>query len=109
MNRKRLNSYQKMNKKDIVEAVHARVGFSKRETAAMVDEAFELLRVALAEGDSVLISGFGKFSVRKRKAHKGRNPKTGETIILPARKVVTFKVSRVLKERINAAQRDRDT
>ena len=109
MNGKRLNSYPKMNKKDIVEAVHAKVGFSKRETAAMVDKAFELLRVALAEGDSVLISGFGKFSVRERKAHKGRNPKTGETITLPARKVVTFKVSRVLKERINAAYRNRDT
>ena len=109
MNRKRLNSYQKMNKKDIVEAVHARVGFSKRETAAIVDKAFELLRVALVQGDSVLISGFGKFSVRERKAHKGRNPKTGETITLPARKVVTFKVSRVLKERINAAYRSRDT
>jgi integration host factor subunit alpha len=98
-----------MNKKDIVEAMHARVGFSKRETAAIVDKALELLKTALAEGDSVLISAFGKFSVREKKAHKGRNPKTGEAITLPARKVVTFKVSRVLKERINAAHRDRNT
>jgi integration host factor subunit alpha len=98
-----------MNKKDIVEAIHARVGFSKRETAAIVDKAFELLKTALAEGDSVMISAFGKLSVRERKARKGRNPKTGETITLPARKVVTFKVSRVLKEQINAAHRDRDT
>ncbi len=98
-----------MNKKDIVEAIHARVGFSKRETAAIVDKAFELLKTVLAEGDSVMISGFGKFCVRGKKAHKGRNPKTGETITLPARKVVTLKVSRVLKERINAAHRDRDT
>lgn len=98
-----------MNKKDIVEAIHARVGFSKRETAAIVDKAFELLKTVLAGGDSVIISGFGKFCVREKKAHKGRNPKTGETITLPARKVVTFKVSRVLKERINAAHRERDT
>ena len=98
-----------MNKKDIVEAIHAKVGFSKRETAAIVNKALELLKTALTEGDSVMISSFGKFSVREKKAHKGRNPKTGETITLPARKVVTFKVSRVLKERINAAHRDRDT
>jgi integration host factor subunit alpha len=98
-----------MNKKDIVAAIHARVGFSKRETAAIVDKALELLKTTLAEGDSVMISAFGKFSVREKKAHEGRNPKTGETITLPARKVVTFKVSRVLKERINAAHRDRDT
>ena len=98
-----------MNKKDIVEAIHSKVGFSKRETAAIVDKALELLKTALAEGDSVMISSFGKFSVREKKAHKGRNPKTGETMTLPARKVVTFKVSRVLKERINAAHRDRDT
>ena len=98
-----------MNKKDIVEAIHTKVGFSKRETAAIVDKALELLKTALAEGDSVMISSFGKFSLREKKAHKGRNPKTGESITLPARKVVTFKVSRVLKERINAAHRDRDT
>ena len=98
-----------MNKKDIIEAIHARVGFSKRETGAIVDKALELLKTALAEGDSVMISAFGKFSVRERKTRKGRNPKTGETITLPARKVVTFKVSRVLKEQINAAHKDRDT
>lgn len=98
-----------MNKKDIVEAIYTRVGFSKRETVAIVDKALELLKTALAEGDSVMISAFGKLSVWEKRAHKGRNPKTGETITLPARKVVTFKVSRVLKERINAAHRDRDT
>jgi integration host factor subunit alpha len=98
-----------MNKKDIVEAIHARVGFSKRDTAAIIDKALELLRAALDEGDSVMISAFGKFSVREKKARKGRNPMTGETIMLPARKVVTFKVSRALKEQINAAHRHRDT
>jgi len=98
-----------MNKKDIIEAIHAKVGFSKRDTAAIIDKTLELLKSALAEGDSVMISSFGKLSVREKKARKGRNPKTGETIMLPARKVVTFKVSRVLKERINEAHRDRDT
>lgn len=98
-----------MNKKEIVEAIHARVGFPKRETAAVVDKTLQLIKAALAEGDSVMVSGFGKFSVREKKARKGRNPQTGETITLPARKVITFKVSRVLKERINAAHRQRDT
>jgi integration host factor subunit alpha len=98
-----------MNKKDLVEAIHAQVGFSKRETAALVDKALELMKTALAEGDPVMISAFGKFSVREKKAQKGRNPKTGETMTLPPRKVVTFKVSRGLKERINAAHRLQDT
>jgi integration host factor subunit alpha len=98
-----------MNKKTIVEAIHETIGFSRRETAAMVDRAFKLVKTALAEGEPVMISGFGKLSVCERKAKKGRNPQTGEPIVIPARKVVTFKVSRVLKERINEAHRRRDT
>jgi integration host factor subunit alpha len=98
-----------MNKKDIVEAIYGRVGFSRRETAAIVDTALELIKKSLTHGEPVMISAFGKFSVREKKAHKGRNPKTGEAMTLPARKVITFKVSRVLKERINAAQRYPDT
>jgi integration host factor subunit alpha len=98
-----------MNKKDIIEAIHGTVGFSKRETAQVVDKALEIMKSALMEGDSVMISRFGNFSVRQKKTRKGRNPKTGEPITIPARKVVTFKVSRVLKERVDAAHRDRDT
>ena len=98
-----------MNKKNLVEAIHDRVGFSKRDTAGMVEKALEFMKGALAKGEPVMISGFGRFSVREKKAQRGRNPQTGETITLPARRVVTFKVSRVLKERINAAHRHRDT
>jgi integration host factor subunit alpha len=96
-----------VNKKDIIEAIHQKVGFSRRETGAVVDTALELLKTYLARGDSVMLSAFGKLSVRTSKARKGRNPQTGEAITLPARKVVTFKISRVLKERINGAHRDR--
>ena len=92
-----------------MEAIHTRVGFSKRDTAGIVDKALQLMKGALAEGEPVMISGFGRFSVREKKAQKGRNPQTGETITLPAHKVIAFKVSRVLKERINAAHRHRDT
>ncbi|RLB82616.1 MAG: integration host factor subunit alpha [Deltaproteobacteria bacterium] len=98
-----------MNKKDIVKTIHARVGFPKRETAAIVDTAFELMKTALAKGEPVAISAFGKFSVHEKRARKGRNPQTGETVIIPARRVITFKVSRVLKERINEAHRARHT
>ena len=98
-----------MKKKDIIEAIYQKVGFSKRETASIVDKAFELVQTTLIQGDPVMISGFGKFSVKKRKARKGRNPQTGEAIMLPARKVVTFKASRILKERIHGAHRDRNT
>lgn len=98
-----------MNKKSIIEAVHHRLGFSKRETGIIVDTALELIRTSLTSEEPVTISAFGKFSVVKRKARKGRNPQTGETITLPERKVVTFKASRVLKERINEAHRGRDT
>jgi len=98
-----------MNKKTIVEAIHQRIGFPKRETATLVDAAFELVKTALAKGEPVMISGFGKLSVRERKAKKGRNPQTGDTMMIPARKVVLFKVSRVLKERINEAHKRRDT
>ena len=100
---------QEMNKKDIVEAIHEKVGFSRRETAAIVDSALETIKTSLAKGEPVMISAFGKFSVRKKRAHKGRNPQTGEAMTLKARKVITFKVSRVLKERINAAHRYPDT
>jgi integration host factor subunit alpha len=98
-----------MNKKHIVQAIHDKVGFSKRETSAIVDKTIELLKSSLAAEEPVLISSFGKFDVRERKAHNGRNPQTGEAITIPARKVVTFRASRVLKERINEAHRNRDS
>jgi integration host factor subunit alpha len=98
-----------MNKKSTVEAIYEKVGFSKRETTAIVDATLELIKSALAADESVMISSFGKFSVRERKALKRRNPQTGQTVIIPARKVVTFKASRVLRERINEAHRGRDT
>jgi integration host factor subunit alpha len=98
-----------MNKKNIVEDIHRRVGFSKRETAAIVDAGIELVKAALADGEPVMISAFGKFSVHERRARRGRNPQTGETTTIAARRVVTFKASRVLKERINEAHRDRHT
>jgi integration host factor subunit alpha len=98
-----------VNKKDIVQTIHEKIGFSKRETAPMVDAVFDHIKEALGRGETVTISSFGKFEIRERKPKKGRNLKTGETVPIPARKAVSFKISRVLKERINEAHRTRDS
>ena len=89
-------------KADIAEAVYERLGgFSKRESSALVDETFELLKNALGSGDKVKISGFGNFVVRYKKPRIGRNPLTGEEITISARHVATFKASPVLKQQVN--------
>jgi integration host factor subunit alpha len=62
---------------------------------------FQLIKQSLQDGDDVLISGFGKFSVKEKKQRMGRNPQSGEPVMLSPRKVVTFKYSGVLKEKIN--------
>lgn len=90
-----------MNKRDIVEELHNKVGFPKRETAALVDLTLEKIAAALVEGRPVTISSFGTFRVKHRKSQKGRNLKTGESVIVPGRKTVTFKASPALKELVN--------
>jgi integration host factor subunit alpha len=66
-----------------------------------VERLFEILKDTLANGEDLLISGYGKFSVRQKNARRGRNPQTKESLILSARKVLVFKASGVLRERIN--------
>ena len=75
---------------------------SKHTSKALVERLFELVKKALECGDDVLISGFGKFSVRKKAPRRGRNPATGEDLILDARSVASFRCSTILKQRINA-------
>ncbi|MBI5479083.1 MAG: integration host factor subunit alpha [Deltaproteobacteria bacterium] len=76
-------------------------GLTVRQAAAAVQETFALIKAALAGGENVLISGFGKFTVRDKHARVGRNPRTGKPITLAARRVVTFKVSVGLKAVMN--------
>ena len=90
-----------MTKADIVEHIYERVGFSKKESAELVEKVFEIIKETLAEGEKVKISGFGNFVVREKNARKGRNPQTGEEIRLSARRVLTFKPSLVLKNVLN--------
>ena len=86
-----------ITKADLVEAVHQKMGFSKKESSEIVERVFETMKHTLEGGDGLKISGFGKFDVRRKNARRGRNPKTEDTLIIPARTVVTFKASLVLK------------
>ena len=90
-----------MTKADIVSQIQAKVGFSRQRTAEVVDDLFEIMKETLENGESVKISGFGNFEVRQKKARKGRNPQTGESIIIPQRRVLSFKPSQLLKKAIN--------
>jgi integration host factor subunit alpha len=90
-----------VTKADIVEQIYERVGFSKKESAELVEKVFDIIKDTLAEGEKVKISGFGNFVVREKNARKGRNPQTGEEIRLEARRVLTFKPSLVLKNVLN--------
>lgn len=90
-----------MTKADIVEHIYERVGFSKKESAELVERVFDIIKETLARGEKVKISGFGNFVVREKNARKGRNPQTGEEIRLDARRVLTFKPSLVLKTVLN--------
>jgi integration host factor subunit alpha len=91
-----------MTKADIVESIYQKVGFSKKESAEIVELVFDMIKQTLEEGEKVKISGFGNFVVRAKNSRKGRNPQTGDEIKLGARKVLTFKASQVLKNYLNS-------
>jgi integration host factor subunit alpha len=90
-----------LTKAHIVESLFAKNLFTKGESAQIIETLFELMKQSLEQGEDVLISGFGKFCVREKHQRSGRNPQTGEPVELPPRKVVTFKYSGILKEKIN--------
>jgi integration host factor subunit alpha len=88
-------------KADIVDAINRDYGFTKNKSIEMVETLIETIKRSLESGEDVLVSGFGKFSVNEKKERKGRNPATGETMILEPRRVVTFKCSGKLRDKIN--------
>jgi integration host factor subunit alpha len=90
-----------MVKEDIVEQVFLNVGLPKRESADLVEMAFEIIKESLERGENVKISGFGTFVVRQKRARRGRNPHTGEELEISARRVLSFKPSEVLRKAIN--------
>ena len=91
-----------MTKAEIVQHVYSRVGgFSKKEAADLVDLVFELMKETLGRGERIKISGFGNFVLRDKKQRQGRNPQTGEPIVISERRVLNFKASQLLKQRLN--------
>lgn len=86
-----------LTKHDIIEQVAQTAGMPKKDATRCVEAALELIKAALANGEAVLVSGFGKFKVNQKATRRGRNPQTGEDLTLGARTVVTFHGSRVLK------------
>ena len=91
-----------MTKADIVQAVYTRLGgFSKKESADLVDLVFETMKETLGRGEKIKISGFGNFVVRDKKDRMGRDPQRAVPILIPARRVLTFKPSQVLKNILN--------
>ncbi|RME43512.1 MAG: integration host factor subunit alpha [Deltaproteobacteria bacterium] len=90
-----------MTKADIVESIYEKLGFTKKESAQIVDTVFEILKQRLEAGEKIKISGFGNFVVREKRPRIGRNPQTGEPIEISARRVLTFKPSQVLCAQMN--------
>jgi integration host factor subunit alpha len=87
-----------LTKNEMAQQVQDKTGLTKKESMAVVDSLFKIVKNDLTNGDDVMISGFGKWMVKAKKERKGRNPQTGESMMIDARKVVTFKPSAVLRK-----------
>lgn len=90
-----------LTKNHVISALHARLELPKTKSTELVESLLEIIKRTLENGEDVLISGFGKFSVKRKKERRGRNPQTREDLVLESRKVVTFKCSPVLRDKIN--------
>jgi integration host factor subunit alpha len=90
-----------MTKADLTEDVYLKTGFSKKESADIVEMVFDLMKTTLESGEKIKLAGFGNFVVKQKATRKGRNPQTGDEIEISSRKILTFKPSQVLKAAIN--------
>ena len=96
-----------MTKADIVQAVYTKLGgFSKKEAADLVDQVFDSMKETLGRAEKIKISGFGNFVLRDKRQRQGRNPQTGEPIVITARRVLNFKASQLLKQALNEGATD---
>lgn len=89
-----------LTKAQIVDSVNTQLGYSRKQSADLVETLLDVIKSTLENGEDILISGFGKFCIKNKKERKGRNPATGEDLMLASRKVVTFRCSHVLRNRI---------
>jgi integration host factor subunit alpha len=90
-----------LTKDKLVTRLQTQIGLTKPESRQMVEQLFGLIKDTLAEGEDLLISGFGTFLIKKKNERRGRNPQTKEALMLKARQVLVFKTSGVLRRRIN--------
>ncbi|WP_439560912.1 integration host factor subunit alpha [Roseinatronobacter sp.] len=93
-------SHKTLTRMDLTEAVFREVGLSRNESSALVDSVLQHISDALVNGQQVKISSFGTFSLRDKNARLGRNPKTGEEVPISPRRVLTFRPSHIMKERV---------
>jgi integration host factor subunit alpha len=90
-----------MTKIDIIQNVCDKLGFSKKDSAKIVESVFDVMKDHLEKGEKIKISGFGNFVVKEKKSRRGRNPQSGQEIEITARRVLTFKSSQVLRRALN--------
>ncbi len=90
-----------LTKAQIVDSIQDKFGFPRKKCVELIEIMLEEIKKPLQKGEDVMISGFGKFCVNNKKERKGRNPATGNDLTLPARRVVTFKCSQGLRDKIN--------
>jgi integration host factor subunit alpha len=92
-----------LTKADIIQNINQELGFPQKKSTELVEQLIETIKSTLASGDDVLVSGFGKFCVNQKRERRGRNPATGDSMMLRPRRVVTFKVSGKLRRRVNGS------
>jgi integration host factor subunit alpha len=90
-----------MTKNDIATRIQLKLGTTKREAADLLESVLRIIKDTLDTGENVKIAGFGVFTVKAKHARRGRNPQTGESIMLDSRRVLTFKASQILKDAVN--------
>lgn len=91
-----------LTKSEIIDSVQEETGLPRKRCDELVEDLLELIKGTLESGEDLMISGFGKFCVKDKNERKGRNPATGEDLMLSGRRVITFKCSQSLRERINS-------
>ena len=90
-----------LTKTDIIKAVYTHLDIPKKDCFSIVKSLFDIIKDDLLKGNDVMISGFGKWTVKAKHERRGRNPQTGKAMMVAARKVVTFKPSNVLRDKVN--------
>ncbi len=90
-----------LTKADLIDSINNKNGLARQESSQVIESILEIIKKTLGSGEDVLVSGFGKFCVKEKRKRRGRNPATGEDLMLEARRVVVFNCSGVLRDKIN--------